>query len=270
MTAKECYQAGRLKEAIEKTTEDIKADPADQRARVFMFELLCFSGDLSRAQKQLDAITASEVDAEIAVARYRNLLSAEVIRREVFSGRARPHIQEPVPDYAASYVEAVKQVAEGNSENAIRLLEKAQESVPNQEALVNGECCDGFGDGDDVLRPFLEATIEGAYCWVPWQSIRSLSLIPPKYLRDLFWMPARLELENGRVGETYLPVLYAGSHLSTDDQIRLGRVSEWRTDRPGLSLGIGQRIFVAGDADRAMLDISELEFNHGDPGDSTR
>src|SRR6185295_16560353 len=109
MTAKECYQAGRLKEAIEKTTEDIKADPADQRARVFLFELLCFSGDLTRAQKQLDAITASEVDAEIAVARYHNLLAAEAVRRDVFSGKVPPRIQEPVPEYAASYIDAVKQ-----------------------------------------------------------------------------------------------------------------------------------------------------------------
>jgi type VI secretion system protein ImpE len=82
-------------------------------------------------------------------------------------------------------------------------------------------------------------------------------------------MPARLELKSGQVGETFLPVLYAGSYLDSDDNIRLGRVSSWRSDCPGLSLGIGQRILVADDTDRPMLGIGELEFDDVNTGDAS-
>src|SRR5262245_28118171 len=181
MTAKELYQAGRLTEAIAKITEDIKANPADERARVFLFELLCFSGDLTRAQKQLDSITASEVDAEIAVARYRSLLAAEAVRRDVFAGKSRPRIPEPLPPYAALHLDALKHVSEANTKDAIALLEEAQALVPSMETLVNGNSSEDFGDGDDILRPFLEAVIEGSYWWIPWKSIQSLSLSQPKY-----------------------------------------------------------------------------------------
>jgi protein involved in temperature-dependent protein secretion len=82
-------------------------------------------------------------------------------------------------------------------------------------------------------------------------------------------MPARLELKSGQVGETFLPVLYAESYLDSDDNIRLGRMSSWRSDCPGLSLGIGQRVFVVDDTDRPMLEIGELEFDDVNTGDAS-
>jgi type VI secretion system protein ImpE len=266
MTAKESYQAGRLTEAIAKTTEDLKGDPGDPQARVFLFELLCFSGDLLRAQKQLDVLS-SDVDQDIAIAPYRSLLAAEVVRRDVLAGKVRPRFPESEPPYANNHIEALNLIADGSSEAAVAMLEEARESIPTLEVQVDGKSFDGFGDGDDVLHPFLEAMVEGSYCWIPWESVRSLSLAQPKYLRDLYWRPAKLELKSRPAGETYLPVLYGNSYLHADDQIRLGRMSSWRTDRPGLSLGIGQRIFVAGDTDRSMLETNELEFDHADTSD---
>src|SRR5581483_8846208 len=99
MTAKEFLDAGKLDEAVAKLGQDVRANPGDQRARVFLFELLCFTGDLARAQKQLDVVAADDVDAELAVARYRNLLTAETIRRDVLSGRAKPRIVGTNPPY---------------------------------------------------------------------------------------------------------------------------------------------------------------------------
>ena len=46
MTARESYNAGRLQEAIAAQTQEVKARPADQSQRLFLFELLAFAGDL--------------------------------------------------------------------------------------------------------------------------------------------------------------------------------------------------------------------------------
>src|SRR5262249_39624566 len=108
MTANEFFKAGRLTEAGAAAGEDVKRKPGDQRARVFLFELLCFSGDLARAQKQLDAVAANDIEVEVSIARYRNLLAAEANRRKVMTGRARPHIPGQVPAYVEAHLEAAK------------------------------------------------------------------------------------------------------------------------------------------------------------------
>jgi type VI secretion system protein ImpE len=264
MTANQLLDAGRLADAISKLSDDIRTNPTDLRARVFLFELLCFSGDLARAQKQLDAVTANEVKAEIAVARYRNLLAAEAARRDVFSGKSQPQIVGPRPEYIDLHIQAAKEIHEGKPDAALLSLERAADLRKPVSGRANGEPFDDFRDCDDVVAPFLEAFIEGTYNWIPWESVRSLLLSSPKYLRDLCWTPVKLELHSGPAGETYLPVLYAGSYLHSDDRIRLGRLTDWRTDCGELSLGIGQRLFAVGDDDRAVLEIREVWFDHAD------
>ena len=44
MNAGELYKAGRLGEAIEAQVQEVKASPLDQSKRLFLFELLAFSG----------------------------------------------------------------------------------------------------------------------------------------------------------------------------------------------------------------------------------
>jgi len=56
MDAGELFKAGRLAEAVAQQLQEVKAHPADQARRVFLFELLCFDGDLDRARRQADAI----------------------------------------------------------------------------------------------------------------------------------------------------------------------------------------------------------------------
>jgi type VI secretion system protein ImpE len=46
MSAKELLEAGNLSGAIEQLTQDVKSNPRDLKSRIFLFELLCFAGDL--------------------------------------------------------------------------------------------------------------------------------------------------------------------------------------------------------------------------------
>jgi type VI secretion system protein ImpE len=53
MTTTDLFQAGRLEETIAAVSAEMKSNPTDVRRRTFLFELLCFSGDYDRAEKQL-------------------------------------------------------------------------------------------------------------------------------------------------------------------------------------------------------------------------
>jgi len=74
------------------------------------------------------------------------------------------------------------------------------------------------------------------------------------------WVPASLEIEDGPVGDVFLPVLYAGSELEADDQVRLGRITEWVDLGAGLTGGVGQKTFLVDDREVSILEIGELEF----------
>ena len=51
MNANELFQAGKLQEAIDTQIAQVKANPADQGKRLFLFELLAFAGELDRARR---------------------------------------------------------------------------------------------------------------------------------------------------------------------------------------------------------------------------
>jgi len=262
MTAKELFDAGDLSAAVAKVGDELKHDPADARRRSFLFELLCFSGDLDRAAKQLDVIGRGGADAEIAVTRYRAALEAEKLRRALFTEGRTPGLPKDVPAYTQPHLEAIGHVRQGRIEQARGLLEQALETRPSVPCTINGDGFDDIRDADDLLAPFLEIFTVNNYSWVPWEAVKSITIEPPKHLRDLIWLPATVELHIGPLGEVFLPVLYAESYLHPDNQVKLGRVTDFRDEAAGLTglaLASGQRMLVAGDHDWPLLEIRQLD-----------
>src|SRR5262245_47231144 len=115
MNAQQLYEAGRLAEAVAETTAAVKTRPTDTAARTFLFELLCFSGDLDRADKQLDAIAQLDSQSEWAVQVYHNLLHAERLRRRLFSAGQKPEFLLDPPAYVGTCLEAINRLREGNA-----------------------------------------------------------------------------------------------------------------------------------------------------------
>ncbi len=54
--AKTQLDAGNLEAAMEAALSVVKSNPTDSKARTFLFELACFTGNWERAEKQLDVI----------------------------------------------------------------------------------------------------------------------------------------------------------------------------------------------------------------------
>jgi type VI secretion system protein ImpE len=260
MTPRELLDAGKLSAAIEQLGQEVKAHPADGRRRTFLFELLCFAGDYDRAERQLDVIGHQSDSAEIGVDIYRKILAAEKARTRVFGDGGMPAFMMEPPAYAALHLEAIDRLRKNQPAQARTLLEQSEASRPRVKGRVADQPFSDFRDSDDRFGPFLEVILADKYTWVPVEQIERLQIAPPRMLRDLLWTIARLDCRNGPRGEVFLPVLYPASSAQSDDAVRLGRMTDWNDAGDGFAVGVGQRLFVVGDEDRAMLDLRTIEF----------
>jgi type VI secretion system protein ImpE len=260
MNTKELLDAGQLSAAIEQLNQEVRSQPADSRRRTFLFELLCFTGDYQRAERQLDVIAHQSPAADLGIQVYRQVLAAEKARARLFSESLCPDFLFLPPAYVYAHLEAVNRLREGDAAAAMALIEASERSRPLLQGRMQGQPFSDFRDGDDLLAPCLEVFLRDKYVWLPLEQVKSVEIAAPQRLRDLLWIPARIECHDGPVGEVFLPVLYAGSNTHPDDRVKLGRMTDWKTVPEGPTLGVGQRLFYIDGQDRGILEVRQVEF----------
>lgn len=259
MNATELFKAGRLSDAIAAQVQEVRSHPTDQNRRLFLFELLAFSGDLERARKQIDALDYQEPSLQNAAAQLRALLDAEGHRRKVFAEGISPEFfGEPTPDMKLR-LEAIGHLRLGQPTEAAKLIHEANALLPHIRGQFNGSDFDGFRDADDLLAGVLEVMAQGRYYWVGLGQVLSVAANPPRFPRDTLYFPARLELED-QAGEVFLPTLYPGSYAHEDEQVRLGRVTDWKEVEGEVVLGVGSHDFLVGEQPVGLLEWRQLVF----------
>ncbi len=266
-TAKELFQQGELTAAIAQLISEVKARPTDTSARIFLFEMLCFAGEWDRAERQLDVIATQGAQTELGVMGYRNCLKAERERRQLWAAGAQPHFIADPPEYIDLHLAAINAVRAGNLAEARALLDEAEA----QRAALPGTADDtefyDWRDADDFVAPVLEVAIKDQYAWIPLAQIRRLQLGKPEQLRDLLFTPVRLELIDGTQGQFFLLALYAGSSETSNEQLKLGRATEWQALSDDLARGVGARMWMVGDDDKLVFDVESVEFQVADDGE---
>lgn len=234
MNALEHFHAGDLRGAILAANEEVRATPDDVRRRTFLFELLCFAGERTRAEKQLDVLASRDQQAAIGTMMYRAALRAEQRREEFFSNKE--YLTQPRPTVDVS-------------------------------GTVNGVPFRSITDADTRIGPRLEVFFGGEYLWVPFVHITSLTLQPPRRLRDLLWARAILKTGPGfhirDLGEVFVPVLSPFSWKHSEDSVRLGRQTAWESDSDAQDIPSGQKLWVTDD-DREVpfLELRSVEFSY--------
>jgi type VI secretion system protein ImpE len=261
MDSKEMLDAGKLTAAIEQLNQDVRAHPADPKRRTFLFEMLCFAGDYERAQRQLDVLGQLNEQAESGIIVYRGVLAAEQARLAVATENELPIFLLEPPAFASLYLAALHRLRDGNAAEARALLSEAMEAQPVRRGKIDGQPFTDFADADPFLSSFLEVIINGRYIWVPFVQIKRFAIEAPRRLRDLLWAEATLETIEGPSGNVLLPVLYAGSFRHSDEQVRLGRATEWEDLGENLARGRGQRMFLVDDDEKPMLQCHQVEFD---------
>lgn len=260
MTATELYKAGKLQAALDAQIQEVKTHAADPNRRLFLFELAAFAGDLDRARRQIDAVQYGDAERDAAVHAYRLLLDAEAKRRKLFTEGESPRFLLDPPDHVKLRLEAVSHLREKKPGEALALLNQANAGAETLAGTYNGQPFAGFRDADDLFGTTLEVLARGEYFWVPFEQIDTLALNPPRFPRDLLWMPARIMLKEGEHGEVHLPVLYPDSHAHPDDGVRLGRNTDWLQADGGPVRGVGARAYLVGEEGSGVAEWRELRF----------
>ena len=258
------FQMGKLSDAVTAATEAVRNNPSDIVARSLLSELLCFSGDLERADKQLDAATQIDPQAVVGISLLRHLIRSELSRREVVNeGRVPDFLTQPTPALQ-NRLKAMISAREGDVAAATQLVDEASESEPDVSGECNGTAFDGFQDMDDVLGPTIEVfTATGKYYWLSAEQIVSLEFSPIEHLSDMLWRAAEIETVGDVSGRVHIPALYYGSHESEDERIRIGRATDWLQQSEESPIrGVGQREWLVGDDAVAITEVKFLKFHH--------
>jgi type VI secretion system protein ImpE len=273
MNAGELYKAGRLREAVDAQVQEVKASPADQAKRLFLFELLLYTGALDRAKRQIEAMQFEDNDLQVALLSYRKLIDAEEARRRLFSDGVAPGFFGEPSEHLRLRLDAVNRLREGHAEEAAEVLARAEAATPPVRGTLNDVAFESLRDADDLLGGVLEVMAQGRYYWVGLDQVVTVAMNPPRFPRDLLFIPAQLELAD-QAGEVFLPALYPGSHDHADDQVRLGRMTDWKSHENGPTLGLGMHVFLRDEDDISLLDwrafhAHEDEASATPPGSET-
>lgn len=269
MNAKEHYQAGRLTEAVAAASEEVKRHPTDLDRRGLLGELLCFVGELERADLQLDAMGHQDPQLAVGVSLFRQLIRAAQARAQFYAeGRLPEFLDRPCPRLQC-HLQASIRLREGDVGEAARLLEEAEQQRMPLAGHCDGEAFEDLRDLDDLTASLFEVlTSTGKYYWIPMERVERIEFRPPERPRDLLWRRALMTVRDGPDGEVFLPTLYAGSHAESDDRLRLGRATDWRGGRDGPTRGVGQRMFLVGEEARGILELQEITVTAPAPGTS--
>jgi len=264
-SAKDYYEAGKLADAIAAMNEEVKKHPTDVNRRGFLCELLCFAGEIERIDKQLDTMGDQDPQAMMGIVLWRQLARAEMARQQFFTEGRVPDFLDGVPtEVMKLHMQASILVRDGKNAEAQALLVEAEEKRPRVSGMCDGVAFDDFRDLDDLTSSFFEVlTSTGKYYWVPVEKVESLDFKAPKRPRDLYWRQVHMVVrDEGPDGEVYMPVLYTGSDKKKDDdQIRLGRATDWVTAEGAPVRGLGQRTFLVGQEDKPVLSLKGVTFN---------
>lgn len=231
MRARELFQAGRLDEAIEALSAELRDNPADTQRRVFLFELLCFAGLYDRAEKHLDVLARGGQQAGMGTLLYRSAIHADRVRQDMFRTGSFPH--SPVSPRPVS-------------------------------GTLNGKPFSSLTDADPRIGARLEVFAAGQYTWMPLEHIASVRMQAPSRLRDLLWTPAVVRtadtFKGVDLGEVLIPAMTPLAFEEADDAVRLGRVTEWYALDDGTQIPMGQKLLLVDGEEVPILEVRELDI----------
>ena len=261
--AEELLRGGRLDDALDALTREVRGDPTSAAARMFLFQLLAASGQWARARVQLEAAARLDPSNMLSAAAGKALLDAEQVRTAVVAGERLPTAFGEPSQWLASLLQAAR--LDGRCEHgaAAALRAQAFEQAPTGSGRIDGTPFAWLADADNRLGPCLELVLESGYVWAPFEHIRELAFEAPTTLADTLWAPVVVTWRNGGQAHGYVPVRYPGSELEADAALRLGRASDWVQLGEETWIGRGQRMFATDSGEYPILEVRTIVFDDG-------
>ena len=181
--------------------------------RTFLFELLCFAGEYTRAEKQLAVLSSGSPEKETGAIVYYAALHAEKTRHELFEKE----------DFPA-------------------------DSPASPPGELNGKPFTELRDADPDIGARLEVFAAGAYVWLPsstWNRSRWDRRNGCAIRCGLRRWSRRLPPSKAWTSEKCsIPAIYPFSWKQQDEEVWLGRITEWLADEQGRESPTGQKMLL--------------------------
>jgi type VI secretion system protein ImpE len=262
--AEKCLRDGDPAAALAVLQEAVRSHPADPKLRVFLFQLLCIQGQWARALNQLEVASGLDPAALAMKQTYGEAIRCELMRAQVFAGKKSPMVFGEPEQWIALLIESLLVAGNGKPGESERLRNQAFADAPTVDGEIDGKKFNWIADADSRLGPVLEAVINGRYYWVPFSRLTQIVIEPPEDLRDMVWMPAHLQFDNGGDSVALLPTRYAGSESAQDGLIALARKTTWEAlgpETPDAYRGLGQRILATDDGEWPLMAVRSITLN---------
>lgn len=246
--------------ALAQLQEVVRAHPADAKLRVFLFQLLCVLGQWERALNQLGVATGLDPAALAMAQTYGDAIRCEIVRAQVFDGKKSPVVFGVPEQWLALLIESLLVAGRGQPDESENLRGQAFKEAQAVSGDIDGQPFNWIADADSRLGPVLEAIINGRYYWVPFARLTKIVIEPPEDLRDMVWMPAHLQFENGGESVALIPTRYPGSETSEEGLIALARKTTWEQIGADAYRGFGQRIITTDLGELPLMEIRSINL----------
>ena len=238
----------------------VRTRPGDDKARMFLFQLLCLTGEWAKARKQLEALVQVAENAPMLGVAYNQALDGELLRDAVFRGDAQMPVLVGMGGWMDGLARSITLLIAGDLAAAEAAREEAFDQAPDTPGSLNGMPFDWIADADMRFGPCFEAIVAGRYGLVPFEAVQTISSSGPADLRDVVWYPVEMALRSGQSVAAFLPARYPGSEAASSSLVRLARETDW-LDQPWGQAGSGQRLWSISDgSDCGLLDLRNLVF----------
>lgn len=236
----------------------VRSRPADEQARMFLFQLLAVTGEWDKARNQLQSLGQVAAEAQMLAATYGQAIDAEKLRAEIFAGRQEMPVLMGQDGWAANLARSISLFAKGDAEGAEAARDAAFEAAPDTPGSFNGDRFDWVADADSRFGPAFEAIVGGRYGLIAFDQVDRITSEGPRDLRDIVWYPVQIMFRSGQSAAAFLPARYPGSEAAEDSSLRLARATSWDED----GAGTGQRLWTFSDGeDRGLLELREIAFD---------
>ena len=249
----------KLDEAIAAMNVEVKNNATSIDKRAVLAELLCFAGNLERADVILNAISDIDPGAAVGVSMFRQLIRAEQARQQFYMDGRLPEFHTKPDGAMALELRAAVALREGSYDDAKTLLAEREGLRQPVPGISDGNAFEDFRDLDDLNAAHLEVlTSTGKYFWIPTSSIAVIEFRKPERRRDLLWRRAFLSITDGPDGEVFIPSIYYTKDPSPAH--RLGHMTDYDSQEGGPAFGKGLREFLLGEQVRSILELGRIEF----------
>ncbi|HEX5280058.1 MAG TPA: type VI secretion system accessory protein TagJ [Micropepsaceae bacterium] len=240
--------------------ERVRTSPDDQRARMFLLQVMLVLGEWDKARAQLRTLAQLSPEAQMLAVVYDQTIGAEVKRAKAFAGEIPFPVLVATSPWVEKLARALEITARGDTESGVALRDEAFGEAINVPGKWNGKEFGWVADADPRFGPCFEAIVSGNWGLVPFEAVSALKAGGPKDLRDLVWLPVEMSLRSGQSAAGFIPVRYPGTETNADSRLRLSRLTDWRKTGHG-DIGMGQRLYFTDAGDEYdVLSLRSIEM----------